>query len=266
MNKFSKAISFLGLIACVGGGVTLAIGAAQGGDFKEAIKEDHVNVYQVLELKKDDEGSDKTIDIDMDLGNINLYNSLDESLKIEYKASGELARLSKDIDNTRTRIDIKYKWLFNNISIINAVSSLVKPQSSLDIYLPTWYTQTLKINLVCGQFESSTSQLSNIDLNLVTGSASVKKITKIKDMNLNITTGSINCDLTNLLIDELTPSVLNLDVVVGEIKVAVSKEMEYKISKCNVTVGSCNVGQGKDDAKLDISADVKTGNIEIYKK
>ncbi|HBD06130.1 MAG TPA: hypothetical protein DCY93_01815 [Firmicutes bacterium] len=265
MNIISKILCAVGLLGAVGGGITLGVGACQGGNFKRGVIEDesnlniHADSFDVSEMPS-------SINIDMSVGDIRLYTSTNDRLTITHKTyeKQNTISISGSTVYVKSKGDNPFNW-----SLTNMFSKYMGGSNSLSIFVPDWYSNRININLGAGKIRSEVYFLTPIlDFKNSAGSIEIVNAIQTNKMKLEASAGDIDMNLEDLRdITEIDYVTYDLKVSAGSINVKMpDNDLTYYVD-ADVSVGNRVVeGDGvKEDSKIRINADVTAGNIKITK-
>ncbi len=264
MNIISKILCSIGLLGAVGGGITLGVGACQGGSFQRAVSEDESNL-NVYEWTFDKSKMPSSIIVDMSVGEVSLYSSPNNTLTISHKTYEEDKTISFDesIVYVKSKGENPFTW-----SLTNLFSKYMGGMNSLSIFVPSWYSNRIKINLGAGKIRSEVEELSSIlDFKNSAGSIEIVNATKTNNLKLESSAGNIDLNLKNLTtLEKIDYVTYDLKVSAGNITVKMpDNDLTYSVN-ADTSVGKVVVeGEIEESGRIRVNANVATGNIRITK-
>ncbi len=262
MPKLSKFVCILACIGAVAGGVTMGIGALQGGNYKDAMSEGIT--YETKTLLVNEEQEFEGLNISLTDGEIYFEETNDDILKVEYNYIHNFGYITSfDIN----KIDIGNKKLDIGSGLLGFGAVTTIKRNVLKVYVPSWYTGVTKVKLNFGLIKSNVKNIGKeVDMQLNCGEIDIKSLTMQSKMNYSVNVGSLKID-----VDELSNSCesykLFLEVNVGNIDVKVSNNIDYsKGDENSCHVGTNNFSGNVENALFKINTSVDCGSVNISKR
>lgn len=195
MNRVSKIFCIVGLVAVIGGSITLGVGMAQGGVFRRFTKAEKKTKQFVIneENLKNNKVVLEDIEISIKSGNIRLFESEDEILIINYTYAIDEKRIFFPSVEKPFYIVEKNRaidWL--------SLDFLIDNDSFVDIYIPNWFNGKYNLETLNGEVYCNLKEYKN-DLFINSGSSYVEisEFSYSKNMDISVFSGNVVIDASS---------------------------------------------------------------------